>query len=88
MQDTQLALEVTLAFLNPVRIYFTRRTDHDLDNRDPHLPLGDVVQDLYSTDPTRELRPRSCRTYGSDPATWAIVDDADTESICPGMGRC
>ena len=27
---------------------------HDLDNLDPNLPLGDFVQDLYSTDPTHE----------------------------------
>ena len=27
--------------------------DHDLDHLDPNLPLGDVVQDLYCTDPTQ-----------------------------------
>ena len=29
------------------------RTDHDLDLIDPNLLLRDVVQDLYSTDPTQ-----------------------------------
>ena len=37
----------------------------DRDNLVPHLPLWEVVQDLYSTDPTQEIRPRSCRLYGS-----------------------
>ena len=32
--------------------------DHDLDHLVPHLPLQEVVQDLYSTDPTQETRPR------------------------------
>ena len=30
------------------------QTDHDLDHLVPHLPLWDVVQDLYGTDPTQE----------------------------------
>ena len=46
-----------------------RRTDHDLDHLVPNMPLRDVVQDLYSTDPTQEACPRSCRLYGSHPAT-------------------
>ena len=33
------------------------------------LPLRDVVQDLYSTDPTQEICARSCRLYGSHAAT-------------------
>ena len=32
----------------------TDQTDHDLDHLDPNLPLWDVVQDLYSTEPTQE----------------------------------
>ena len=43
--------------------------DHDLDHLDPNLPLGDVVQDLYGTDPTQETCARSCRLYSSHPAT-------------------
>ena len=37
------------------------RTDqiyHHLDHLDPNQPFCDVVQDLYSTDPTQETRPR------------------------------
>ena len=49
---------------------YTRRTGHDLDHHDPNPPLGDVAQDLYSTDPTQEICPRSCRFYGSHPAAW------------------
>ena len=45
--------------------------DDDLDNLDPNLPLWDVVQDLHSTGPTQETCPRSCRLYGSHPATRA-----------------
>ena len=48
---------------------FTRWTDHTLDHVDPSLPLWDVVQDLYSTDPSQETCPRSCRLYGSHAAT-------------------
>ena len=33
--------------------------DRDLDHLDPNLPLLDVVQDPYSTDPTQETCPRS-----------------------------
>ena len=39
---------------------------------DPRLPLWDVVQDLYSTDPTQETCGRSCRLYVSHAATGAI----------------
>ena len=47
----------------------TDQTDHDLDHLDLSLPLWDVVQDLYGTDPPHETRPRSRRLYGSHPAT-------------------
>ena len=44
--------------------------DDDLDHLVPALLLCDVVQDLYSTDPTRESRPRSCRLiYGFNVVT-------------------
>ena len=36
--------------------YTTPRTDHDLDDQDPNLPLWDIVRDLYSTDPAQETR--------------------------------
>jgi len=43
-------------------------------SRDPYLPLSGVVQRLYyyscSPYPTQETCTRSCRKYGSDPATW------------------
>ena len=51
----------------------TDQIDHDLDHLDPNLPLLNVVQDLYRTDPTQESRPGSCRLYGSHPATWATT---------------
>ena len=47
----------------------TRQTDPDLDHPDPNLPLIDYVRDLYSTDPTQETCPRSCRLYGYHPET-------------------
>ena len=50
----------------------THRIYHDLDhldNLDLNLPLGDVVNDLYGTDPTQERCPRSSRFYGFHPAT-------------------
>ena len=31
-----------------------RLTDHVLDNLNPILPLWHVVEDLYSTDPTKQ----------------------------------
>ena len=37
-----------------------------IDNLDPNLPLWDVVQDLYGTDPTQET---CARLYGFPPAT-------------------
>ena len=37
----------------------------------PKLPFGYLVWDLYSPDPTQEKCARSCRIYGSHPATWA-----------------
>ena len=49
----------------------TDETDHDLDHRDPNLPLWHVVQYLYGTGPTQYTRPISCRLYASHPATWA-----------------
>ena len=41
---------------------------------DPTLPLWVVVQDLIAvvhTQPTTHVLDRSCRLYGSDPATWS-----------------
>ena len=34
-------------------------------------PLWDVMQDVYSTDPTQKTCSRPCRIFGSLPATWA-----------------
>ena len=42
----------------------TDQIDHDVDHLAPHLPLREVVQDLYSTDPTQETFAVSCRLYG------------------------
>ena len=33
--------------------------DNEPDHLDPNLPLLDAVRDLYSTDPTQEICPRS-----------------------------
>ena len=52
---------------------FQPRTDHDLDHLDcvdPNLLLRDAVRKLCSAaDPTQVGCPRSCRLYGSHPAT-------------------
>ena len=45
--------------------------EHDLHHLYPNLPLQDAVRDAYSTHPTQESCPRSCRLYGSRPATYA-----------------
>ena len=34
-----------------------------IDHLVPHLPLWEIVQDLYSTDPTQETLYRSCRLF-------------------------
>ena len=62
----------------------THPTDHDLDHLDSNLPFWGAVQDLYSIDPTQKPCPRSCRLYGSHPATWGTTADhtrTDQESI-------
>ena len=67
----------------------TRRTDqmdHDLDPIDPNLPLCDAVQDLYSTDPTQEPCPRSCRLYTA-PTLQHELDITAQGSICPVRSR-
>ena len=38
-------------------VHTSGQVDHDLGNRVPHLTLGEAVQDLYSTDPTKENCP-------------------------------
>ena len=48
-----------------------RQVNHDPDHLDTNLPLWDM-QDVYSNGPTQEIHGRSCRLYGSHPATWAI----------------
>ena len=61
-----------IALLSGISDFFTRGTDqidHDLDHLYPNLPLGLVVQDLYSTHSTLETRPRPCRSYSSHAAT-------------------
>ena len=56
--------------------------DHDLDHPDPNLAFWGVVQDLFSTDPTQETCPPSCRLFDAHLETWEL-DDTDQGSICP-----
>ena len=49
----------------------TDQIDHDLDHRDPNLPLWCVVQDLKHAVQGQPIKHTSCRSYGSDQATWA-----------------
>ena len=61
--------------------------DQDLDHLDIHLPLWDVVRDLYTTDPTQETCPRSCRLCGSRPATWATSRQTRNKPALPGRSH-
>ena len=54
----------------PHVVQITNRPRSTVDHLCPNLPL-DVVQELYSRDPTHETCPRSCRFCGSHRATWA-----------------
>ena len=58
-----------------VPVSSTDHTDHlqidQLDHPDPNLLLFYAVQDLYSSYPTRESYPTSCRLHGSHLATRA-----------------
>ena len=66
-------------------IAYLGQVDHDLDDLVHHLPLREVVQDLYSTDPFQQTRAAavhtSCRLYGSHAATLTYVDHTDQVSI-------
>ena len=68
--------------------YLSRRTDHidhDLDHLYPNLPLWDVVQDLYSADPTPEACPKSSGLFRSTPGNTELEhsDHADHTCTCP-----
>ena len=63
--------------------YFTRRTDHDLDHLESNLPLREVVQDLYSTDPTQETRPIDHAGYMT-PIRQHELDHTDQEIYMSG----
>ena len=78
-QQTTTTIVTTRRRTGPV----ARRTDpivYGLDHLNPNLPFSDALQDLYSADLTQESCHRSCRLFGSHPATWAI-DHADQQSI-------
>ena len=67
----------------------TDQIDHDLDNLHANLPLrySDVVQDLYSTDPTQETFPITHYVVYKAPTQQHELDDVDQESICPERTR-
>ena len=44
-----------VAHVGQITIYF------EVDDLEPNVPLWDIVLDLYSADPTKEICPRSCR---------------------------
>ena len=61
----------------PCRTY---QIDHDLDHVDPSLPLCDVVEDLYSTDPTQENISLDHASYTA-PARKHELDYTDQEQM-------
>ena len=68
----------------------TRRADqigHDLDNLSPSLPLWDVAQDLYNTDPTQETCPTVDHAEYTAPTRQCELDHTDQGSICPDRSR-
>ena len=47
--------------------YCTPRTEDDVGDRDSHLALGCLVEDLWGADSTQKTGARSCRLCGCHP---------------------